>query len=415
VTGPLSERALEAHLAAFLRTGRADWPHTSGEGPSAARDLLAAAEAHRVVPLLHAAVAAGAGGGWPSEARRELAMRARAEAARDLLRGHALRPVLDALDRAGIPAVVFKGAALAHTVYASPELRPRCDTDVLVDERDVRGAEACLAAHGYRRGPRIRGTLVEYQAPWVREVAGVRCVVDLHWRVSNRQSLARSLPFEALWARGGSCPALGPGVRVPDPVDALQIAAVHGPAHHGGQFQPLLWHYDLHLLAVGLDAPGCAALAARSRARRVTGLVAAALAEAARRFGTPVPDELADAPAAPEPSAALLRRPGRGLRRHDLRHLPDWRARILWLREAALPDTAYLRWRYAAGPETSRTRLLARRALDAAGRVVGRAPTPEPARPAPTPSRTPARPRPRPTSPVRAPFPTGPGARGPQA
>lgn len=371
------EAELERPLAALLRDGALPWPG-AGAGGEDGTALLDAAEAHRLVPLLHAAVAAGRGPGWPARAREALAARARAEAARDLRRGHALRTVLAALHEARVPVLVFKGAALAHTAYASPEHRPRCDGDLLVRAQDVLRAEACLAAQGYARGPRIRGRVVEHQAPWVREVGGLRCVVDLHWRVSNRACLADAFPFDALAARARPCPALGEGARVPDAVDALQIAAVHGPAHHGGQFRPLLWTYDLHLLAGGLDARGRAALVARSRARRVAALVAAALDEAARHFGTPVPAGLAAAAAAREPSAALLRREGRGLLLHDLRHLPGLRARARLVREAALPDTGYLRWRYGAGPEVSRPRLLARRALDAAARAVGGRGTPAP-------------------------------------
>jgi len=90
----------------------------------------------------------------------------------------------------------------------------------------------------------------------------------------------------------------------------------------------------------------------------VARLVAAGLGEAALRFGTPVPPALTTAAARGEPSAALLRRPGRGLLLHDLRHLPGLRARLEWLREAALPDTEYLRWRYEAAPDATRGRLL---------------------------------------------------------
>ena len=51
----------------------------------------------------------------------------------DVRREDETRRVLDAFGDAQIDVLVFKGAALAHTVYAAPHLRPRTDVDLLVD------------------------------------------------------------------------------------------------------------------------------------------------------------------------------------------------------------------------------------------------------------------------------------------
>src|SRR5215468_5056250 len=48
------------------------------------------------------------------------------------LRERELTRVLDALHDADAPAIVIKGAALAHTHYPRPELRPRIDTDLMI-------------------------------------------------------------------------------------------------------------------------------------------------------------------------------------------------------------------------------------------------------------------------------------------
>ena len=59
----------------------------------------------------------------------------RAAAVDDVARTRELVRVAGALEGAGCRPIVFKGAALAHTHYRQPWLRPRLDVDVLVAER----------------------------------------------------------------------------------------------------------------------------------------------------------------------------------------------------------------------------------------------------------------------------------------
>ena len=59
--------------------------------------------------------------------------------------------VAAAMDGAGVPFVVLKGAALAHTVYPEPCLRSFADLDVLVGTRDWRRACEVLRDLGLRR------------------------------------------------------------------------------------------------------------------------------------------------------------------------------------------------------------------------------------------------------------------------
>jgi hypothetical protein len=56
-----------------------------------------------------------------------------------------------AFDAAGVRAVVLKGPAVAHAVYADPSMRPFGDLDLLVATSDWRGACAVLESEGYRR------------------------------------------------------------------------------------------------------------------------------------------------------------------------------------------------------------------------------------------------------------------------
>src|SRR4051812_38011046 len=67
-------------------------------------------------------------------ALRESAIR---EAAVEALRLADLRAVLAALASRGVHPLIVKGTALAYSIYDAPELRPRGDTDVLIDPNDI--------------------------------------------------------------------------------------------------------------------------------------------------------------------------------------------------------------------------------------------------------------------------------------
>lgn len=58
--------------------------------------------------------------------------------------------LLAALEQAGIPALPFKGAALAPLVYPDPLVRPMGDLDILVHARDIDRGVVILRELGYR-------------------------------------------------------------------------------------------------------------------------------------------------------------------------------------------------------------------------------------------------------------------------
>ena len=69
----------------------------------------------------------------------------------DARREDETRRLLDAFVDAQIDVLVFKGTALAHTVYAAPHLS-RTDVDLLIDRENLGGATAC--------SPRAAGTIL---------------------------------------------------------------------------------------------------------------------------------------------------------------------------------------------------------------------------------------------------------------
>src|SRR5438477_888635 len=72
------------------------------------------------------------------------------DAAVEALRLADLRGVLDALAARGVVPLIVKGTALAYSIYAEPELRPRGDTDLLIDADDIDVVRETLAPMGFR-------------------------------------------------------------------------------------------------------------------------------------------------------------------------------------------------------------------------------------------------------------------------
>ncbi len=87
----------------------------------------------------------------PVDARRTLAALALRHRLASKARSKALVLVLQTLDTHGIPAVLLKGAALAETVYAEPDLRPMRDVDILVRPDQAEQAARCLEQIGFER------------------------------------------------------------------------------------------------------------------------------------------------------------------------------------------------------------------------------------------------------------------------
>ncbi|HEY6508198.1 MAG TPA: nucleotidyltransferase family protein [Vicinamibacterales bacterium] len=273
----------------------------------------------------------------------------RAAAADDAARTRELVRVVGRLADAGCSPIVFKGAALAHTHYRRPWLRPRLDTDVLVDPDHKAVAAGVFAALGYTRPAFVSGRLVMYQEMFVRaEAGGLEHVFDVHWRVANPQVVSGVLSHAELDARAVRVTVTGGHIRVPCPVDALLLACVHRAAHHHDS-REWLWLYDIHLLARGLSEEDWRDLVALARSRRVAALGARGLALAASRFGTPVPDFATGAWATDggEPSAVFLRDGLRPLARlrSDLAAL-GLADRLRLLRELVVPPPSYMRSAY---------------------------------------------------------------------
>jgi hypothetical protein len=290
---------------------------------------------------------------WPPAFTDAFRTAEREAVAVDCAREADLVNLLAALDAAGVRVMPFKGAALSYTHYPAPHVRPRGDTDILVPIEDLPKTHRVLAALGYVRPPEVSGELVSYQCHYHRrDHLGITHTYDVHWRISNVQSLSNRLAFDELWNGRVPVRSLGLPAVTPNAVHSLMLALVHRAGHHHGS-RRLLWLYDLHVIAGGLTAGEWIALQELSDARSLGEIARHGLLAAQEWFGPAGADRLVsgtdrqmeDARIA---AAASDRRrwSHAGVLRSDLRALPDWRARARLLQEHLFPSVMYMRARY---------------------------------------------------------------------
>ena len=255
----------------------------------------------------------------------------------------------DAFASGGVSPVVIKGAHLAHTIYASPILRPRQDTDLVIAWEEQATMAALLETAGYYRKVHVRGTLILGQCHFVRtDRSGIVHALDVHWRLAAPLVFRRVLPAAALRASRVPIPALGPArlgprprpraahrVRPPRRAPSRQPRAAVAARHRAARRGPGgSGRGDVLEGAAGAGIRSDLRVGARSRAAlfRRTG------ARRARGQG-PCPVR-----SRRRASARVLRasRPIDGLWL-DLHSCEGWRERFTLLREHVCPDPEYMR------------------------------------------------------------------------
>jgi len=258
----------------------------------------------------------------------------------------------------GAQPLLFKGAALAHSHYPHSWLRPRLDTDMLVSPSSTALVFEALRTLGYQRTTSTSGALVVAQASFTRtDVFGVTHALDVHWKIANRQVIARVTSHGDLASRSIAVPALGEAARAVSGTDALLLACLHRAAHHRDS-EELLWLYDIHLIAERLTSRDWACVEAAAGRGAVQTICHRGLALAVDYFGSPVPRQVMDvlAAARDEPSSIYVSKNLRlvdGLL-SDLRAL-SVRDGVRLVAEHVCPPAEYIRKKYGI---TSRRSLL---------------------------------------------------------
>jgi hypothetical protein len=274
--------------------------HLLGQ-PLAWPRVLEDASAHAIIPLLHhhlSAVAEGRHDLVPAPVTEWLQRVSVSGAARRLLLLSELKGVLTDLEAGGAPGVVWKGPALAYSVYPRPELRPFADLDILVRRRDVSRAREVLGSRGYAPRPGLELSDGEsfarsdHTVPMIHGPTGV--CVDLHWGGGARY-LSSAMDTDMLCEQAGPLmvgetplPALMP--------DALLLAlSVHGAKHGPFPWPRLKWITDVEAFLRTYREDQWAAILARARVTGCQRMVLLGICLARELLEAPVPAAAADA------------------------------------------------------------------------------------------------------------------------
>ena len=262
--------------------------------------------------------------------------------------------LLRAFHDTGITVILLKGTALMRTVYDRVGLRPMLDVDLLVRTEHLKQAVSLMACAGYRPMTARKHFEREHHLQFVRASKGTEGLfVELHWRLSDQPELAELLPLGDLWARAVSAPRSWPNALVFDLCDQTLHATLHLAEHHG--IPQLRWLCDLHELSHEIARGGAWQTLARRAVQHDLHLVlAAALQETQRWFGTDIPEDFSlELSGGLPPSRAAVRAFGRcgtpSLAKSELhelrsiRTLHDKMAHVLYL---LFPNASFMRRRH---------------------------------------------------------------------
>lgn len=240
-----------ALLLTCARLSLADGPHKRVDhllqGQLDWRALLVLAARHRLSPLLHRHLGSRSTATVPREVLGQLWSSFEATARRSEKSATQLLNVLRHLDAHGIPAIPYKGPALAAAVYGDLGLRRFDDLDIVVRPRDVRPAKALLEDLGYRSA---------YPLSTAAQAQVLRASSQHHLTLAHAQS---QMPVELHWRTHADFPVGRvsdeswwdslPTVRLGDArvlsftsEELLLLLCVHGAQH---QWSSLHWLVDV--------------------------------------------------------------------------------------------------------------------------------------------------------------------------
>lgn len=255
------------------------------------RQLVAAAEHHGVAPAVYSQLVHMPGipghvmAGLEEAYQRQWQTHLRTIAdLPDLVR------LLRGLD---VPWAVVKGPVLSEAVYAKAHVRSYVDLDLVVHRSGLPAVLEALEAGGARLVDRNWTMMLAERRGEISMVLRHGTALDLHWHVFNepRQRRAFSVSMEDLLADVRTVSVNGLEIKTFSAVDTLLFLAMHAGLAGGYR---LVWFKDLEQSIVN-DHPDWDEVARRSRAWRVSLLVATMLARCERVLGPGIPPAAIDA------------------------------------------------------------------------------------------------------------------------
>ena len=181
----------------------------------------------------------------PKPVMVELWARYEAIARRNRALAKELLAILAALDAAGIPAIPYKGPALAFSIYGNVAMREYGDLDILVRAQDVLRGKDLLQARGYAPqfplAPGVEAAFLSAPSQHHVVLAGAGAtVVELHWKTDPDFPVERD--EDAWWAGLGRARLDEATVRCFADRDLLLVLCLHGSRHWWGS---LGWLVDV--------------------------------------------------------------------------------------------------------------------------------------------------------------------------
>jgi len=285
-----------------------------------------------------------------SDVSQRLKSRTALMVANEALKSNALIELFESFVTAGLNnTILFKGSALAYSVYPQPWLRPRSDSDLFINIDERAAYEKVFFELGYQKIVSIEGDYVSYQNTFGKKLSGQSYLnIDLHWRINNRQILANSYSVTQLLSESRELIELSAAIKIPCAVDNLIVASLHRLGHHQDE-ERIVWLYDIHLLANSLSPSEWNSLVHRTGEKALSAITLDALEYCQRLFGTVIDAEILRSlqtnARQPEPSQFFLKR---GLAEwryflHDIKALKSWRERSGLIIENLFPNPSYIR------------------------------------------------------------------------
>lgn len=284
----------------------------------------------------------------PSELKHELQSLKALAVATEALKKPEIDQLLLKLEHSGCDALVFKGCALAYSLYEQPWQRPRTDIDILIEPHQIKEARHILAGLGYRQQYAVSGELVSYQATFEKKLSGAASMnIDLHWRINNRQVFAKTINFEELRRHSNPIPALSDAARMPNYVYSLLLSCIHRAGHHNKE-ERMAWLYDIYLLANTFSLADWKLFTELAIKKEISAIVHDALQLCATLFDM----DISHFASAVDPNRMQYELSSVYLNRHlpewryflvDMQALPSYKERFQLLIENIVPSVEYVK------------------------------------------------------------------------
>ena len=196
--------------------------------------LLAIANYHGLVPLLHKHVHASAADLVPINFLSRLKQSSLANAQNVL---HLLSKQLKIrrlLKDNGVPVAIFKGSVLSQISYGEISLRQAGDIDLLIAPRDFAQTRALLESLGYEMTPRLTAAQLASHLNHHCEIQFVRddwfTVIDLHWALAPK-SFVFNLETAEVMPRLQTISLAGAEIETLATEDLILYLSMHGAKH----------------------------------------------------------------------------------------------------------------------------------------------------------------------------------------